>query len=341
MINRGALPPSPSESPTPSAPSWAALVAAAACAVLVCPTGAELIQLGLGFIDRVAPSWVPAPPLGSGGFFGAHTILAWVAGALPLAVLLAAYLLGGRRAALAPWLRAVLALVAAGALVLLVTAALAPIEVPDPAAFHARVPFLAIAGLGALSAAALATGLVRPLVLGTRPARRALVLGTLLSVIALGIPTYVETWREYRPESLASFQLELVAAYPFDPERTGAVVIDPTGSPGSVITFAGQRFNLHRGNRLSLAPGEVRRVRWVEGDGDGSPLLAIRLSGPAAARLRARSMARMSQFDALLIDGDVMSVPLHEDVMDHRLFLVDSDRARLARLYHRLVGRNP
>jgi len=176
-----------------------------------------------------------------------------------------------------------------------------------------------------------------------RPAAAAVALTVPLTVaacIALGAPTFVETFAEYRPQELRRFRLELVAAYPL---RQGegempAVVLDRDGSPGEIIESDGRRFNLHRTDRLVITSDHAERVRWI--DGADRPTISIRLDRGAASALGHRSDRRISQYDAVFLDGHLIGIPIYDDIVT-RFYYASPDRAAQRAFYQALTGAPP
>lgn len=326
--------------PVAAGPRVLGLTASLLSAVFIPATGAYLLHIAMGLVARVAPSMVPAAPLGRGGFFGAHWLWAWLLGAVPLALALIVSLFVGRRSVVPEWLRLAVGVLGAAALALAALDLLIPAEIPDPAVWRGPGLEPLWPALGAAAAMSVAVGWIRPVPLTLRGARWAAA-GTIAAVLlALGLPTLAEASREVQREALSPFHLDLVAAYPYEPERTHAVVIDASGSPGQVVEWHGRRFNLHRGDHLAIDSSQVRRVRWLDQGSDGV-WLAIRLDRRRAAALRQRSIHRMSQFDALFVNDRLVSVAEYEDVMWGRFMLHDPEPARLRALYRTLVGHDP
>jgi hypothetical protein len=274
-------------------------------------------------------------PLGSGPIWGPHWLHAWGTGAV-IAIVLAVALIGRDR----PPGRVVRGLAGTIALASALVAALlafAPRHVPA----SARPVNLVLSLLGAVVAAAVALALVRPAFVSARTRTRiAAVSATVGAFVALGWPTLREAWDEYRPQGIAPVRLELVAAYVYEPEATGAVVVDPTRTVGDLVSSRGARFNLHRGDQLAIDPAEIRRVRWIERPGEPAAIV-IRVDADARARIDRRSIERASQYDAVLVDGKLATILLYEQPGIGRLILWDPDRAALADLYRRLTGTDP
>lgn len=175
------------------------------------------------------------------------------------------------------------------------------------------------------------------------PTSRALTVPlTVAACLAIGVPTLVESIAEYRPQELRSFRLELVAAYPLrEVVRAGempAVVIDRDGSPGEIIESDGQRFNIHRTDRLVITSDHVERVRWIEGP--DAPTISVRLDRATAAALGHRSNRRISQHDALFLDGKLVGVPIYNDLVT-RLWYASPDRAAQRAFFQALTGAPP
>jgi hypothetical protein len=273
------------------------------------------LPAGLGW-----PGWSP--------FFGPYGLTAWIVGGL-LPGVAAALVLCGR--ADRWWVRALAGLHGAGCAVVL--GALVWLR---PDGEWAPVHMIAFgAGVAAGVYVALGRG-------GAAAGSRTLAVAvTGAVIIAVGGPTLVETAVEYRPQELRSFRLELVAAYPLREPAAGemaAVVIDRYGSAGEIIESDGQRFNVHPRDRLVIESADVERVRWI--DGPEGPTISVRVDRAAARALGHRSLRRISQLDALFLDGKLIGVPVYEDVVT-RLWYSDSDDAAMRGLYQALTGDPP
>jgi hypothetical protein len=277
------------------------------------------------------PGWTP--------FFGPWWLTAWIAGGL-LPGVLTALALSGR--ADRWWLRLLAGLY--GAWCAAVIAALIwwrpdatlsasgeVVELDDRAPLH-----LIAFGAGLLAALHVALRRRRP-----APTSRALALPlTVAACLAIGAPTLVETFAEYRPQELRAFRLELVAAYPLRQVEgeMPAVVIDRDGSPGEIIESDGHRFNIHRTDRLVITSDQVERVRWI--DGADAATISVRLDRDTAAALGHRSNRRISQYDALFLDGRLVGVPIYNDLVT-RLWYASPDRAAQRAFYQALTGAPP
>jgi hypothetical protein len=310
----------------------AALVAIAAAVV-----AAMLVQLVLELVGRVAPDLAPVWPFARGGLFGAHPLVAWAIGAPPAACAAIARLLLWPAPIRSTLARAGVAAAGIAAIAVAAIAAIGWRELPSGLVYDA--PEQAVAALAGAACLALAAGRIRPPSDAAPALRFALAAVALAAIAALAAPTLAAAAEDARAPGMAADRLELIAAYPYDPAGTGAVVSDGSGEVGDVITFQGHRYNLHRDDRLVLGPDDVVNVRWRD-SGDGA-YLAVLVRGDARAALRARGIHRMSQYDAFAIAGDVVSVALVEAVMDGRLFLHEPDRTRAADIYRRLVHAEP
>ena len=274
------------------------------------------------------PGWTP--------FFGPTWLTAWIAGGL--FGCLTALVLSGR--AQRRWLRFVAG--AYGAWCAAVIAALIWLR-PD-ATLSATGAVVELDDRAPVHLCAFGAGLVAALYVALRrrvpaPTSRALTVPlTVAACLAIGVPTLVETVAEYRPQELRSFRLELVAAYPLREVAEGempAVVIDRNGSPGEVIESDGHRFNIHRSDRLIITSDQVERVRWI--DSDDAPTISIRLDRDTAAALGHRSNRRISQYDALFLDGHLVGVPIYNDLVT-RLWYASPDRDAQRAFYQALTG---
>ena len=238
-------------------------------------------------------------------------------------------------AARMPTVQRVLAIVfALGCTALLVvTVVLRP---HDTNGARVSLPVDVVIGLAAATAAAIAIACRGRTAAATRRTTAGIAAATTVAAIALGGPTLIETHAEYRSQTLRPFTIELVAAYPAPapaaPGEMPAYVVDATGSPGERVEYDGRTYYLHREDRVVIGSAQVRRVRLFEGG------LSIRVGADTARALRARSWSRMSQYDAIVVDGQLVSVPLYEAVITDRLWLADRDAAALARIYQLLVA---
>lgn len=172
----------------------------------------------------------------------------------------------------------------------------------------------------------------------SRRARVAIVAVVLITVVSLGSTTIVDTWDEYRDQRFPEFTIDLVAAYPYDvppaPGGMRAVVVDPEGRVGDVVELDGERFNLHRGDAMRIGSSDVRRVRWIEGEGHA--FVSIRLADRAREAFTERARRRSSQYDAVLVNGEPVMLFFHI-MSDERLVLFGPDRAALRRVHAQLT----
>jgi len=302
---------------------------------------AELWWLDLG----VYAIWPASSP-----YIGTYWLTAWLLGAL-VPGLTTAWLL--TRVSDRRWFRALAACFGVACLALLAlilwywpTNAQLP---PPPGAAQEltnpseKVPFplLHIVGLAAgVAVAAIVVKRKAQPIRRTRRARLGLVGVAAGFALVLGVPTFVETWAEYQPQDLPEFTIELAAAYPYsvehDPGNMPAVVVDANGDIGDIVDKDGQRFNVHHTDAVSFRSESVRRVRWYDA-GDRGAYISLRVDRDVAARLRKRSLARMSMHDALFVNGRLVSVPLYQTVITDRLWLHDPNRAEQRRLYEMLT----
>ena len=172
----------------------------------------------------------------------------------------------------------------------------------------------------------------------TRQARLATLAICVAFTVGWGSRSMVFAWEEFQEQELPEFTLELVAAYNYEPElsRGGmpAVVVDGEGTVGDIITVGERRFNIHRSNSLSISTADVRRVRWLEDE--AGAMITIRLSPQALEAFDDRTRSRSSQYDAVLLDGEVALMLFHFGSAD-RLILSDRDVTALRRVYRRLT----
>lgn len=148
-------------------------------------------------------------------------------------------------------------------------------------------------------------------------------------------PSIADWVVEHESQSLPRFRLELVAAVPAE---DGVAV---RGAERRVWAEA-LEWTLDERDALVVTDTDVERVRWIAEDDEGRPGISIRLSEPAARAVRDRSIRRVGEHDALLVDGRTHMVPrFHAALLDGALVLhVDAgDRGRLVELYERLTGR--
>jgi hypothetical protein len=266
--------------------------------------------------------WYP-PVLGQG-----HAWLWGVAALLPGLVLgLILPGVAGRR-----WpLRVGAVLVAAGAAALLLDSM---VSTPSAGAV-ARV----WSTRGALAWAAVAgalVGLGRGAEPSLGPSRRALVaLVALLLTSAAATPDLLRVFDEGKVSPRARLQaqhLELVAAY-----RPWSNVVMRIGR-AERVTWAGQPFQLDRSDRLRLGRGDVTGVGW----NPDPPGVVLALTSRAAGQLRDRCVRRMSQHDALLVDGRLRAMLHHEILPDQQLLVAwprTAGQAAARALYRSLTGR--
>lgn len=312
-------------------------VGAAIAAVLVALVATMLVELVVVLVGRVVPDAIPLWPLARVGVFGGHPLWPWAISAVPAAALVAARLLV-RPAPLRS--RAVRAVVAAAGIAALVVVALIASgwrEMP-PGLFDGPLE-AAVVVLGALACFALASGRLAPASGASRGLRYGLAIAAISTVVALGMPTLAGAWADREAPAMQCDHIELVAAYPYDPEHTHAVVIDTSGDVGEIVTYDGHRYNLQRSDRVAITRDDVRNVRWL--DASRGAYVVVRLRGDARAAVRRRTLSRISQYDALFVDGRLDGIFLYEDVMDGRFFVHEGDRARATALYRELTGAEP
>jgi hypothetical protein len=92
---------------------------------------------------------------------------------------------------------------------------------------------------------------------------------------------------------------------------------------------------VHRDDRVTIPASRVRRVRWLDSDDRAS--ISIRVDEETAEIMRARSERRMSQSDALYIDGVLVAIPIYEGVVSDRIAITDGNDLVVRRIYDRLV----
>lgn len=265
-----------------------------------------------------------------------HTPLAWQS-AIVLAGVLAWWIArpashGARARALWSVLTGVLALVLVTEVVLR----------PEPAPLQpSPIPwaFVLVFGAGVASASWLARrspkstrggNLASSLGSSLGPGRR-IAAAVLLAVLSQ-VPSITDWIEEHESQSFPRFRLELVAAH---------AVADPVLDRDHAWA-EGLVWSLDDTDALVITDAEVERVRWVVDPEDGRPGLTIRFDAATAQAVRARSVRRVGEFDAIVIDGKTHMVPSIQAVLlDGALALhvPVSDRGRLAELYERLTGR--
>lgn len=205
---------------------------------------------------------------------------------------------------------------------------------PDAAA----IAFWAVVAAGGLASAALAINPWRAASLEGR-ARIAVLALTGLAGLAWGQGVIGDFADEQAAQTLPEHALELAAAYPLSleagPGEMPAVVVDGAGRTGDVLSFDGERFNVHRSDALRLARADVRRIRWV--DTGEVVAVSIRVEGETRLALDERSRSRSSQYDALYVDGDPVSTVFYFGMEPGRLVLMGTDRAALHAVYRRLT----
>lgn len=279
------------------------------------------------FVRYVVDTWrfdlpVHTPSLIDTELFGMHSFTGWIVFGLGGAVAVAWALTSAhtdRR-----WLRAVAWIGAAGAAAMLIGTIYewswrnrnaVPYELAH------TLQNVALLTTGVIAALWVATKKLSPM--PDRRRLRALVIAAAAAGgLVLGGPTVAETWREYQPQQLPNFTVELVAAYPAANAPPGA----------ELVTTKHGRFRLDRSDTLRFTRGHVRRVRRRDGG------VSIRTSGRVVGQIRARSKRRMSQHDAIFINGELISVPLYQGyLMNGRLFISDRDRSERERLYRVLT----
>jgi hypothetical protein len=162
----------------------------------------------------------------------------------------------------------------------------------------------------------------------------------IITGLAAAAPALMHRRRLPPLHPLVAKSVELVAAYEPIP---GAVVM--AGDPKSIewIDFHGRRLQIDRADRLGFLPEAVDGVRFWEVPRLG---VSIALGRELRARLSARSNNRMSQLDALLVDGVPCSVALYESVVSHELPIMERDQSESARddallLFEKLAGTIP
>ena len=145
---------------------------------------------------------------------------------------------------------------------------------------------------------------------------------------------------DFRATPAATARVELCAAYPFEPKRTGSVVIQRDGTPGDVFQFEGHPYNVHKDDCLALAGRELREIGWYP-EPDGRTSVVLHLGGELADRLESRTEHRMSQFDAVFVAGTLYTVALHEHVFSDAMALSGPDRDKQRALFEQLTGVAP
>jgi hypothetical protein len=121
------------------------------------------------------------------------------------------------------------------------------------------------------------------------------------------------------------------AAYLVEP-ASHAVVVQPDGKPGEFVDYKGRKFNVHRGDCVTIAQPTIH---WFA----DAKLAYVGLGDSAA--LGARSEKRISQYDALYAGDTLLAVSRYESVMRDTLWLVDSHQDEQAKLFTTLTGAAP
>jgi hypothetical protein len=129
-----------------------------------------------------------------------------------------------------------------------------------------------------------------------------------------------------------SVPVSVCAAYSYEPQQSGAVVIEPSGKTGEVVDYRGHQFNIHRSNCVTIAQPTIH---WHVTDG-------IAFVGVGdSAELGARSEKRMSQYDAIYAGDALLWILLYEDVMRDTLWVGDSHRDDQVKRFVQLTGTQP
>lgn len=293
-----------------------ALCAAALGATAAIPVA--MLQQALrswSYLDRVYV-WVP-------GMFG-HDAWVWLVGATLPAAGLAWLLARGRGDR--TWLRVLLwawALGAAGW-----TTAAGVIYGQD--APLADTLLMLIPGFVAMLAASwVASGKVRH---GdrSRPAFAATVAAAIVLLVHGGA-VQDQMRRATERAQLRDATIELVAVYTFDARW-------PPVEP-DLVEANGTQYQLVRGESLTLhAPEDIAWVEWVEAEGLVGLTIATR--GDAVAKVARRADDRLSRGDAILVNGELMSVPTYQGpLLDGALYISNTpDQAEsLCRLFAALT----
>ena len=305
-------------------------------AALVTAIGAYVVDLILPVAMSIRYGFgIYMPWPGSAPVLGTHTLTAALVGGLVPGVATGCVL--ASRFAGARWVRG-LAIAFGAACLGLAILTFGPGRYDDLGnATPVSIANLVVLGLGVVAAVYVAFRRRVAAPAGGR-GRTVLVAAIVAEFVALSIPTFAETYEEYRPQALRPFTIEIAAAYPIlepGPGEMGAVVIDANGRAGDIVEHEGQRYTIHRTDRIVIPAREVERVRWI--DTDERAAIVLRLDDDVMARLRERSLKRMSQHDALYVDGALVSIPLYTGVLTDRWALTDTDRASLRPIYERLV----
>ncbi|MBL9018471.1 MAG: hypothetical protein JNL83_30065 [Myxococcales bacterium] len=299
-------------------------------AAIVIALSVVAAAIGAYVAELVLASWsyryVPAP--GSYRVLGVHTLTAWLAGGLVPGFL--ASLVLTSRFAVERWVR-ILAGCGGLACLGLVLASVVTRELP--------IENLVALGFGLVAATVVVLRRRSPR--PTRGVRAIVISSAVVGALALGVPTLLETYAEYRSQDLRPFTLEIVAAYPapdlarIQPGELPAYVVDSHGSPGERVEHGGRSFFVHRDDRVTIPAARVRRVRWLDSEDRAS--ISIRVDQDTARIMRARSERRISQFDALYIDGVLVAIPLYEGVVSDRIAITDGEDVVVRRIYDLLV----
>jgi hypothetical protein len=145
--------------------------------------------------------------------------------------------------------------------------------------------------------------------------------------------------RAFRVPPAANARVDICSAYPYEPKKTGAVVIQRDGAAGEVVEFEGASFNIHRDDCLAIAGADLRQIGWIADSGKLNVILY--LGDQVADRLEERCIHRMSQFEAMFVSGALYTIVLTHDVLSDRVALVGPDRDKQRALFVRLTGVSP
>ena len=317
------------------APHAAVVLASVALAV----AASLLLEAGTGMAKELwftgSPGWwLPTDALGP------HTPIAWQSAILLAGAL--AWLLPRPAAASARARVLWSALAGLFAIVLVTTVVTRPtlmelgLPTNDPDA-PSPIPWSFVLVFGAAAAAASSLARRAPAPKRRLQARRSphrIAAAVLLAALSQ-VPSIADWIDEHESQSFPRFRLELVAAHPVaDP--------GPAADPRDHAWAEGQVWSMDERDALVISDAEVERVRWIADPADGRPGISIRFDAPVAQAVRQRSIRRLGEHDALVVDGQTQMVPnIQAVLLDGTLALhvAPTDRGRLAELYERLTGR--
>jgi hypothetical protein len=171
-------------------------------------------------------------------------------------------------------------------------------------------PHSAIAWQSAIVLSGVFAWLAAPIRRGIHASARRVIAAIVLATFTQ-IPSLADWIEEHESQAFPRFRLELAAAN-------------------------------DRDDTLVISDADVERVRWIDAGEDSRPGISIRFDAATADAVRERSIRRVGELDAIVVDGEVELVPrIHGVLLDGTLALhvPPDDRGRLVELYTRLTGR--